>query len=435
MRKFRHFKAAAAVALCTAAGGCGLGGTVDSLMTPPMLSEGQEAIYTALENAAGKDISLVYPRSGAYRSAFVFYDMDGDGTDEAVVFYEKQRDSEGSVRVNILSYSENDGWRSVYDHAGAGTDIEQVFFTDLGGKGKTRMGIGYSLVTPTENAFRIYSFEDNALITEYSDIYYKLIRTDLDKDGGEDIAVINCNNENHGASAALVTCREDKAEAVSRVDLSAFAVDISSVVSGNIGSSTPALFIDSLSGNGTISTEVVYCVNGELRNPAVLENSELIAATSRANRLFCADIDGDGIVEIPSREPFPGYRDAVEMRYITVWNRFENYSVVRKYNSLTVPSKGYCFMLPGRWEGLVTVKNDSSTGEEVFYKFNSSLSQSRLELMRIAVCSPSEEEQKAAEGYFTVTSTSDAVYMAKLGDTDDKLLLTTSEITNNFYLY
>ena len=92
-------------------------------------------------------------------------------------------------------------------------------------------------------------------------------------------------------------------------------------------------------------------------------------------------------------------------------------------------------MIPVRWQGLVTVKNDSITGEKVFYKYNGSLEQSRLELMRITVCSREDSEKRLLDGYFAAASTDSAVYMVRFGDTEDNLLLTTAEVTNNFYLY
>lgn len=428
------FSAAAAVCLCASLGGCGFGTTVDSLLSPPMLSEEQEEIYRALEDAAGKDISLVYPKGGAYRSAFIFYDLDGDGVNEALVFYDNTRDTESSVRVNILD-SDEDGWHSVYDHAGAGTSVEQVFFTNLGGKGEIRMAIGYGYMTPTEKTLKVYSFGDGILNTEYTETYHKTLTLDLDRDGGEDIAVINCNNENHGAYVSLVTDIGNGAECTSTVELSTNTADIPSVISGYIGKDTPALFVDGLMGSGNMSTEIIYCVNGQLRNPATLSGSDIQSLTSRSAGLYCRDIDGDGIVEIPSREPFPGYRDVSEIQYITNWNVFENYTVVKKYSSLTVPDKGYCFMLPVRWEGLITVKNDPVTGEKVFYKYNNSLQESRLELMRILVCSPSAAGERSIDGYITAASNDSAVYMVKFGDTEDNLLLTAAEVNNNFYLW
>lgn len=413
--------------------GCGIGSSVDTLLLPPMLSDEQKAIYTALTASAGSNISLVYPRGGAYRSAFVFYDLDMDGADEAVVFYDDTDDSENSVRVNIL-HRENNGWRSVYDHAGAGSYIEQVFFADLGGTGRVRMAIGYGYMTPTEKTLKIYSLGDGVLNTEYTETYYKTMNMDMDGDGSEDIAVINCNNENHAAYVSLVTDRGKGTECTSTVDLSESTADLPSVIGGYIGNNTPALFIDGLTVSGNLSTEIIYCINGELRNPANLSDSDIPVMTTRSQGLYCCDIDGDGIVEIPQREAFPGYRDLSDAQYITNWNVFENYTVVKKYASLTEADKGYAFMLPVRWEGLVTVKTDSVTGEKVFYKFNSRLAESRLELMRILVCTRDSAAQRSLEGYTAAASDDNAVYMVKFGDTEDNLLLTMTEVRNNFYL-
>lgn len=425
---------AAAAAFCVNFTGCVPDSSIENLLSPPIMSEEQQDIYSALTESSGKDISLVYPRSGTYRSAFVFYDLDSDRENEAVVFYSSRTGNDSNVRVNILD--KGDGkWRSVYDHAGAGTTVEQVFFTDLGGTGNIRMAIGYGYMTPTEKTLKLYSFNDGVLSTEYTETYYKTLTLDLDRDGGMDIAVVNCNNENHTASLSLVTDRGKGAECVSRTPLSPTTVDLPSVIGGYIGNGTPAVFADGLQGNGNLSTEIIYCINGELRNPAMIDGSELSSRTVRSQGLYCRDIDGDGIVEIPEREAFPGYRDGQDAQYMVDWNVFENYSVVKKYTSFVEPHLGYAFMLPVRWQGLVTLKSDSATGEKVFYKYNGSLEQSRLELMRIAVCSREDSEKKLLEGYFAAASTDSAVYMVRFGDTEDNLLLTTAEVTNNFYLY
>ena len=435
----KKIKAAKAVSLCLFSllfGGCL--SSADSLLTAPMLSDEQAEIYNALEESAGDDISFVYPKGGAYRSSVVFADLDGDGLEEAAAFYEKKDNPEGNVRVNILDREQVSPdeyrWRSVYDHAGAGTSVEEVFFTNLGGSGKVRMAVGYGLITPTEKALRVYNYADGVLTMEYSESYYKMLRLDLDRDGGEDIAVINCNNENHSAYVSLVTDRGEGAISSARVNLSESTADLPRVLGGYIGTDTPAIFIDGLLGSGSLATEIVYCIGGQLRNPAALDGSEITQLTTRSQRIYCRDADGDGIIEIPSREPFPGYRDSTEAQYITNWNVFENYTVVKKFSSLTDQSSGYVFMIPGRWEGQITVKNDSLTGERVFYKYNTSLTDSRLELMRIRACTPDSEEEMIERGYFKAAGSETAVYMVKLGDTDDNLLLTTSEVINNFML-
>ena len=51
--------------------GCTFGASIDTLMAPPKLSVEQEQIYSALKNSIGSSISLKYPKSGKYLSAFI----------------------------------------------------------------------------------------------------------------------------------------------------------------------------------------------------------------------------------------------------------------------------------------------------------------------------------------------------------------------------
>ena len=84
--------------------GCTFGATVDALLTPPHLRGEQEQIYQALENAVGNRITLQYPRSGNHLSAVMISDLDGDGQDEAAVFYRKESSlsTENALRLNLF---------------------------------------------------------------------------------------------------------------------------------------------------------------------------------------------------------------------------------------------------------------------------------------------------------------------------------------------
>ena len=62
--------------------GCSFGASIDTLMAPPKLSVEQEQIFAALTKAEGSAISLKYPKSGKYLSAFIIEDLDGDGGNE-----------------------------------------------------------------------------------------------------------------------------------------------------------------------------------------------------------------------------------------------------------------------------------------------------------------------------------------------------------------
>lgn len=414
---------AAAVLLLSA---CDLSGSVESLLMPPLVSEDQEAVYNALMEDTGSNISLVYPRTGDNRSAFIFRDLDGDGSSEAVAFYRSGGES-NNVRVNILSQGEQ-GWHSVYDHSGSGSSIERVFFSPFSG-GTDYLCIGYAYTNRSDKLFSVYSYKNGVLENEYSDIYYRLEQTDINMDGSDDVLLVEGNTEEHPAYVVLVTDLADGlgVRALSGAAMRTNTTELLSTAVGGIAGGHNALFVDSSSAGG-ITTEIIYSVDGMLRNPAALEDSQIPSLTQRRS-LYSMDIDGDGIVEIPTSEPFPGYREN-DSQVMTIWNSFEDYDIVPKYWSLYVPQQNYCFMLPVRWKGLVTVKTDASTGERVFYKFNSSLSQSRLELMRIASIDAADDEEYRENGYVTIVKNEKACIMALFPTTDDPLVLTQTEAAN-----
>ena len=92
--------------------GCTFGSSIDNLMAPPKLSVEQEQIYSALTDATGTSISLKYPKSGKYLSAFIIEDIDGDGGNEALVFYERNGlgVEENTLRINVLDQDDGN-WR------------------------------------------------------------------------------------------------------------------------------------------------------------------------------------------------------------------------------------------------------------------------------------------------------------------------------------
>lgn len=415
--------------------GCSLGVSVDNLLTPPKLSKEQYEIHEALINAVGKDINLIYPKSGDYRSAIIIENIDDDSEPEALVFYEIAGDAEAEtdIRVNILD-TINGKWQSVYDHAGVGTAVEKVIFSSLGDSGDVNILIGYSTLS-NEKSLRIYSFINGLLQTDYIDTYGSMFISDMNRDGFNELFVINPNKQDNQAHAGLISKANGVVFEYTSVLLNPKTTDFVNIASGFIGRDTPALFIDGISG-GQLSTEILYTINGQLRNPVYISESGILKNTERPVGYLCTDIDFDGIIEIPTLTLFPGYNtESTEPLYITNWNVLENYSIVKKYSSYYNVSYGYCFMIPSRWENLITTKTDKASGEIVFYKFQTDLSGSGAELMRFAVANEDESDAKVKAGYDIIKTNDNVVYLVKTPKNyDEPLILTNTEITNNFYL-
>lgn len=409
--------------------GCGFITSADSLLSPPMLSEEQSAVYEALTDSVGQ-VSPVYPMSGENRSAYIFTDLDGDGIDEAAVFY-RPSDNDNSIRFNVLDNSDGQ-WRSVYDHAGTGVSLESASVAAIGGG--TYIIAGYNLMSAGDRVLQVYSFADGVINTEYSESYDDYYVTDLTGDSSADLVIVNKNTETHGAYVSLVDRKGGKLGCADTAALSASAVDFQSVVQGMLDSNTAALFIDEVNSGGTVSTEIVYCVGGKLRNPAQVEGSSVSADTVRPAGYSCADIDGDGITEIPVTELLPGYENEAEKMYLTRWNVFENYEIKRKYSGWYSRNGGWCMMFPVRWDGLITVRRDSSSDSAVFCRYNASLSASP-QLMAIKAVSSRDSADYISDGWQLITSSGDTDYIVKLSeDSTESLVLTLTEVKNNFFV-
>lgn len=438
LNKNKILKTITALALAFAFSGCSSSTSVDMLLTPPKLSEEQSAVYDALVKSVGEDIRLQYPRSGDYRSAFIFADIDDEPDNEAIVFYEKTGEIENgaNVRVNVIDRREGK-WTSVYDHAGIGTEIDRIMFAQLGDRSGTSIIIGYTLLSG-EKQVRIYRYSNGMLVPEYSDNYSTMFITDLERDGKSELVLIRPNIQMKKASAGLVsTTAEGRIAETANVALNENTTDFVNIASGYIGTGTPAIFIDGLSG-GKLTTEIIYSVNGQLRNPLYLGESAMIEQTVRQAGYPCTDIDLDGIIEIPKLTFFPGYTETTPgiKPYSVEWNVLDNYSIVKKYSSYYNIAEGYCFILPSRWDGgVVTAKSDSVTGEIVFYKYRIDLNNSTTELMRIATATAEETPALLDDGYMLVKSNNNTNYLVKCPDiSDEPLILTGTEISNSFFI-
>ena len=112
----------------------------DELLLSPMLEGVMYPVQQALEDSVKDKITLKYPVSGEYRSAFVMKDIDGNGVDEALAFYSTTADSTVTMHINIIEF--NGEWESKGDLSLVGNGVESVSFADLDGNGRLEIIVG-----------------------------------------------------------------------------------------------------------------------------------------------------------------------------------------------------------------------------------------------------------------------------------------------------
>ena len=355
--------------------GCsGLDATLDSLLSPPKLTEYQTAIYNALIQSTGQ-VELTYPRSGDYRSAFVIYNLDDEPTSEAIVFYRSPEtpESEGGLRMSFLDQQDGQ-WFALLDRPLTGREVESVSFSDFG------MGIDIvvrcSILSQTEQTVNVLSYEGGDVTELYRGNYVFFESTDIDSDGYSELFLINYDAALGCHNAHLIGCHEDEEEGtvfgtISTVQLNADMVTVQRMNRQRIGDNDSLIFLDYSKGSNIYGTQLLRCYGKNL----TWIYSEGLTRRNNANTptLYSTDIDGDGRLEIPVTSPLPGYENLMipEQLYTVDWyyadeeNRL--FTITRKSSAYISAGLEYMFYIPVRWQGLVTVEKSDSAVNFVKY--------------------------------------------------------------------
>ena len=421
--------------------GCtGVSFSVDSLLAAPTLTDEQSQIRQALNARVGRNITLKYPRAGTNRSAFVIADLDGEPTEEALVFYEYTGSENEGIRMNLLDKDEEGSWYSVKEIAGAGTEIEQVVISAMGTGDDPDILVGYQNVTG-ENTFEVYTYAANTLTRIGPESYSLLEAVDINSDGKDELVVIQRITEpetNLVYNKAFQLKLED-GEIIKDdgIDMCGNVQSYLASYKGRLPNGSPAVYIDELNTDGQLQTEIIYYRYSALQNPVKLRSEKLLPACIRPTGYTCADLEGNGVYLIPSTSPMLGYEDAIADEQVlkTTWSSYSGfYEFTPRFSGYHSVADGYTMVFPQRWANDVTVKTDPETGEAVFYKYEGNINYEMTELMRIKAVTKDESEEYVYKGYRRITTRGQMDYMVKIPiNKREQLILTFDEIENNFY--
>ncbi len=423
--------------------GCSLWGGIDTLLAPPKLSADQEEIYSALIEFTGSKITLRYPKSGSYLSAFVVENIDDEPSDEAIVFYERSGTavSEGSLRINVLDKIDGK-WQSIYDMAGSGTDVEKVMVTKLGESDITSIIVGFGLISESGKSLKVYNYEDNVLKSSYTDSYSLMEAVDADADGTTELFVATMDKSLSKATAKLVVPDNSGMYLVNSYQLSANTSDFAQLQICDISDAKPAFFIDCTNTNGMLQTEVLCYRNDVLMSAYTAEDgNNYIEMSARSTGYLSRDIDSDGAIEIPVVVDFPGYADYLESEKVktTLWTSFENGGLKIESPSYYNISAGYAFILPNGWYNNVTAK---IIGDEViFYEYSQidgdKLTDELTEILRISSASDAgDADILKSSGYSVVYEKGNTgCYVKYPDDNTSEYSVSVTVLRNSFIIF
>ncbi len=401
-------------ALCLC--GCSVGVNVDTLLTPPKLSSEQEQIYQALKDATGSGISLKYPKSGSYLSAFIIANIDEDEEEEAIVFYEKSGvpASDAGLRINVLDCIDGQ-WLSVCDRSAEGSEIEKVIISRLGDNSRMNIIVGYSTANQSEKYVSVYSYSNSYLELTFSRSYAVLDISTPPGDKNPDLLLLGAATPTEQAFAAVYRLDEEGIYHEYKYRFNDSYTDYNQLIYGTSEDGKGLLYVDAASGTSELRTEILCMDQDKLVNQ--LERcGKSVSETARRMGLSSMDIDGDGIPEIPVQSVFLGYEDAAESEQIleTRWLMMEDDILYTEHYSYYNVNEGYAFLLPRSWVGRVTVVKDTAANSLKICQYDGEWNEDMPVLLHICIVND-ESEMKAllADGYQLLHTKGNARYMMK----------------------
>ena len=359
MKHPNHFgRWLACVLLCLLLAGCSMPGEqvqVEELLRAPKLSGDYGDVQTALNDWLGESAQLKYPMQGDLLSPFLLQDLDGDGRQDAAVLYTTAQSS--NVCIAILQKDDADIWHVRQNVEGLADTVESVGLAQLQPGDATQLVVGYT-AAQGDHYLAVYSYTDGVLSTILEQQYQQYLVEDITGGGNQDLILMS-TLEDGGVQIELLTVdKEGSFQQVAVMGLSAnrFA-GCASVAAGGGADGRHYLGLDGwtgISGNNLASVLLRFDEDTQQMVPADQISTEKLYTASLRNvpSLVSQDLDGDGIVEIPTQPDEAGLLNMSQSRRMDfiVWMDYTSPHPEKSFGLLDEETNCY-IELPMEWEG------------------------------------------------------------------------------------
>ena len=311
--------------------------------------------------AKGRKHAIVsIPRAGRNsntrkREKGLLQDLDGDGRQDAAVLYTTAQSS--NVCIAILQKDDADIWHVRQNVEGLADTVESVGLAQLQPGDATQLVVGYT-AAQGDHYLAVYSYTDGVLSTILEQQYQQYLVEDITGGGNQDLILMS-TLEDGGVQIELLTVdKEGSFQQVAVMGLSAnrFA-GCASVAAGVGADGRHYLVLDGwtgISGNNLASVLLRFDEDTQQMVPADQISTEKLYTASLRNvpSLVSQDLDGDGIVEIPTQPDEAGLLNMSQSRRMDfiVWMDYTSPHPEKSFGLLDEETNCY-IELPMEWEG------------------------------------------------------------------------------------
>lgn len=258
---------AAIIVLGSVLSGCTVLSDPKLLMKQPMMSMDKERLLTIVQKEQPPESQLIRPKDLNNTSMIRVADLDGDGTREAIVFYETPSEN---VRIHgMLLEEQGDTWVKKLTFDVPGNTLQSFKLLDITNDGNPDIVLGVSL--EAQKALMAYSYKGGALEQVMGGVpYNELIiddlqgnPLDLNGDKKNDFAIVSLNTSGF-ASIALYQYDDGSFKEVDRIQTDYTVKEFYNALGGQIAKDKVGFLLDAELDDRSTFTQIVYVKDNKL---------------------------------------------------------------------------------------------------------------------------------------------------------------------------
>lgn len=407
--------------------------------------------------------------SGDNTALIQLQDMDGDGLRETAVTFFRVSGAEKPQKIYFFTKGEDDTYTVSGMLEGDGSAIYKVDYVDLDGSGYKEVVVSWQMSTGAY-LLGVYSLEgpmsrnrlqsanaaadagknSTSATVQKDDLrgselmttaYGDYILTDIDQDARTEVAVVRIDPSLTSSGVDVYGWKENTFQKLDSAPLSAGVVSVGrGGVEQNFISDDPpvrALYVSTELSDGSHVVDVIAYQAGKLTNisldPATGVSREVL---SRYVDLEPADVDGDGVLELPQPSPLPGQEDSTALDYWLIdWYQYDGNgqrnAVCTTYHNVT---DGWYLIIPDSWKNAITISRyDAISGQRavIFYHLEGNSEPSPF---LVIYKFTSQTNRANTSNRFILREEEDAVYAASFYNSSWDCGLDQTELVSAFQL-